>query len=151
MKVVSTFIPGGWPPAYSQWVIGIRSHLEEKGSAGVPVYLNAEQEDFDRIAVLGGIQINQTSIDDFVHTVRETIKKDESNPQKAFALYNSMQLWKANKYSTETPPFLPILMFSVLAAEQMRSDDTFMSSNYYGRLAELAHCNILQKGKVTMA
>lgn len=148
MQLLSTFIPKGWPSGYSQWVVGIYNYLEEKGRAGIPVYLNAEQEDFDRIALLGGVHKSKTSIEDFVYAVQETFKKEEHAPQQTFALYSSMRLWKANKYVTEIPPFLPILMFSVLAAEQMRSDDAFMSSNYYGRLAELADCDVIHKDKI---
>jgi hypothetical protein len=148
MEVLSSFIPKGWPPSYTQWVSGIYRYLQEKGNTATSVYLNAEEEDFDRIALLGGIRISVTSIDDFVGTVQATIKKDVSLPQEAFALYSSMRLWRANKYPTEIPPFLPILMFSVLSAEQMRSDDTFMSSNYYGRLAALADCNVDHKDKI---
>lgn len=148
MTHVSTFIPRGWPSEYSQWVVGAHRYVHEKGRAGAPVYLNAEEDDFTRIAVLGSIPTTVSSMTDFVEIVKETIKIDDQNPQQAFGLYKSMQLWKASKYPTEMPPFLPLLMLCVLAAEQMKSDQSFVSSNYYGRLANLIGYSHKHKDKV---
>lgn len=148
MNVPSTFIPSGWPDDYSRWLVGIHRYLQEKGQTDLPVYMNAEDEDLDRIAVLGSVHLSGGSSENFVKTVMETIKFDEENPQQAFALYNSMRFWKASKYPKEIPPFLPILILSVMAAEQMRSDELFVSSNYYGRLSTLAGYNPIHKDKI---
>lgn len=56
MAYESSFIPKGWPPEYVQWVSGVYHYLQGKGQIGVPVYLNAEEEDFSRIAILGSIK-----------------------------------------------------------------------------------------------
>jgi hypothetical protein len=148
MKEMSSFIPRGWPDSYSKWLTGIHLYLRENGRSGLPVYLNAEEEDFRRIAVLGSLKLDEASINNFVSSVRETIKVDRSNPQQAFSLYGSMRFWKASKYPNEVPPFLPVLMLCVLAAEQMRSDESFISTNYYGRLAVLAGYESEHKDKI---
>jgi hypothetical protein len=148
MTQVSTFVPRGWPQEYGQWVVGVYRHLQDKGQTGAPVYLNADEDDFNRIAILGSIRAGATSIVDFVETIKKTIKIDPQNPQQTFSLYNSMQLWHASKYPNELPPFLPLLLLSVLAAEQMKSDETFVSSNYYGRLANLIGYSHEHKDKV---
>ena len=148
MAYESSFIPKGWPPEYVQWVSGVYIYLQGKGQIGVPVYLNAEEEDFSRIAILGSIKETEASHSDFVNTIKETIIIDAKNPRQAFARYASMRFWKASKYPAEPPPFLPALRLSVLAAEQMRSDESFVSSNFYGRLATLIGFSADHKDKV---
>ena len=66
MTQVSTFVPRGWPQEYGQWIVGAHRHLQDKGQTGAPVYLNAEEDDFNRIAILGSIQAGATSIVDFI-------------------------------------------------------------------------------------
>jgi hypothetical protein len=74
MTQVSTFVPRGWPHEYGQWVVGVYRHLQDKGQTGAPVYLNADEDDFNRIAILGSIRAGATSIVDFV----ETYSKDKN-------------------------------------------------------------------------
>lgn len=141
-------MPRSWPDTYSKWLQGIFLFLEEKGNAGLPVYLNAEDEDFDRIAQLGVLGPDESSIDKFVESIKETLNLDSRRLQDVFQYYGSMRHWKTHKYPNEVPPFLPILLLTVRAAELMRSDAEFRSSNYYGRLAEVLGIPITQKDEV---
>ena len=135
MNIDSTFIPNSWS-GYEAWLKGIYLYLEQNGRTGVPVYLNADESDFDRIRELGKIESSGTSLEDFIKVVSLTINQDD--PKKAFARHHqSVRFWNPGKNPGTVPPFLPILMLTVLAAEMMKSDELFVSSNYYGRLAAL--------------
>ena len=46
MNIDSTFIPNSWS-GYEAWLKGIYLYLEQNGRTGVPVYLNADESDFD--------------------------------------------------------------------------------------------------------
>ena len=149
MEINSTYVPSGWPKEYLGWMKGIYLYISESFGLGQPVYLNAEPEDLMRMAELGDIKIDGDVFKHLVSSLSASVVIQSGAPQHTFKKFASMKLWKREiATSGSVPPFLPVLLLTVVAAEQMRSDENFISTNYYGRLATLIGYESSSKDRV---
>ena len=149
MEIHSNYVPSSWPKEYLGWIKGIHLYISNSFEIGQPVYLSAETEDLMRMAELGNLKIEGDVFEHLISAITASLNIQTSSPQLTFKKYGQMKLWKREiGVPGSVPPFLPVLLLTVVAAEQMRSDENFISTNYYGRLAKLIGYEANQKDKV---
>ena len=136
-----SFFPLNWEQIQKNWSRGIAEYLRQTFGRGVPVYLNAEIADLDKIAELGKIAINGDIESEFVRLFDSPVIERPTNRRDATNLFlrvhNVFKHWKPALAGNEAPPFLHVLLLTVLAADRMRTSTDKRSTNYYGRLCEI--------------
>lgn len=134
-----------------RWSRSIADVAYTSDSEGCPVYLDMDQDSFERIAeerrsndgnggggngpsAIAGVLGEDHSRADLIRCVRQTLQFQESNVLKAYLSRTATWLGSDN---LDQPPALPLLAVLTMAAEQMRGDGNFAPNNYYGRLNQL--------------
>jgi hypothetical protein len=120
---------------YEAWNGAIEACFFKGQHANEPVYLDMEGE---RLAAIAAIAAVET--DDPAAVLVETVKATLTLPPNEGSIFGAhvrrARAWIASG-RTSTPPFLALLAFFSLVAEQMRTDSKFRASNYYGRLCSM--------------
>ena len=120
---------------HDSWNDLIVSAFYSPNSRGRLVYLDV---DHDRIASLAGSlsPVPDDPVTDFVASIVRTLELARPR-QRIFSPHvNRVSLWREGP-RTGPPPCVALLSLFVLAAEGMRADSQYSSSNYYARLHEL--------------
>ena len=114
---------------YRLWNRRLTEHFFGESSAYRPVYLDVDE---DRLALLAeGLP---DPVDNFLAAMRASVLSQES---VSFDTHIAeLRAWKS-RGDAVPPPFVGLLGLFVFAANRMRSEEEFRSSNYYRRLAEL--------------
>lgn len=135
------FLPASWPQAQKHWSRGIAEYLRQTFGRGVPVYLNAEIDDLLKIAQLGKIATHGDIESEFMRLFDSPVIEKPTKRSDAKNLFhrvhNVFKHWQPARAGSEAPPFLHVLLLTVLAAERMRASTNKRSTNYYGRLCEI--------------
>jgi len=146
------FFPGNWPPNLRNWAISITEYLKQSSGRGQPVYLNAEIDDLQSMAQLGHLPQSDDIENDFLVTFDESVIKRPTTTAEAknsFKKFESVfSKWDPKKSSGNGPPFIPILLLTVMAAARMRTSTDKRATNYYGRLCEVLGIDIKHKDAV---
>jgi hypothetical protein len=107
----------------------------------MPVYLNAEVDDLRKIAELGGLKISDDVESEFLRLFESPVIEQPTSAKQARDLFqkfsSTFDNWKPSKAGALPPPFLQVLLMTVLAAEKMQSSTEKRVTNYYGRLCEI--------------
>jgi hypothetical protein len=123
----------GWQ-AYRRWNQTISELVFSPDAAGLPVYLDLEEEllaDLARKACGEGDPQRELAV-----AVRATLELQGGRTSVFVRHENLVRLWRRGSLR-EVPPTLALLALLSLAAEVMRGGEGMSASNYYGRLCEL--------------
>jgi hypothetical protein len=138
-----------------RWSRAIGDVVYTSESEGSPVYLDMDQDSFERIAkerrsndedggggngpsAIAGVLGEDDSRVDLIRCVRQTLQFHEGNVLKAYLSRTATWLGSDN---LDPPPALPLLSVLTIAAEQMEATTKFAANNYYGRLTQLLELN----------
>jgi hypothetical protein len=121
--------------------MGIYEYIKQEFVGGMPVYLNAEVDDLRKIAELGGLKISDDVESEFLRLFESPVIEQPTSAKQARDLFqkfsSTFDNWKPSKAGALPPPFLQVLLMTVLAAEKMQSSTEKRVTNYYGRLCEI--------------
>lgn len=136
-----SFFPARWPQTQKNWSRGIAEYLKQTFGRGLPIYLNAEDTDLVKIAELGQIETSDSIESDFLRLfvspiIEQPLKKSDAT-NLFHRLHDVFSHWKPARAGGEAPPFLHVLLMTVLAADRMHTSTDKRSTNYYGRLCEI--------------
>lgn len=136
-----SFFPLNWEQIQKNWSRGIAEYLGQTFGRGAPVYLNAEIADLVKIAELGKITINGDIESEFLRLFASPLFEPPTKRSDATNLFHRIhdvfKHWKPARAGSEAPPFLHVLLMTVIAADRMRTSTDKRSTNYYGRLCEI--------------
>jgi hypothetical protein len=125
-------VPGVWS-AYDGWNAAVAEVFFGGDSRGRPVYLDLEDEPLSRIASSVGSTL-RTARDDLRAAVLPTLRLDGNWGERVFSEHARRAVaWEAAE-TGDPPPCCGLLAFFSMVAEEMRGDDKFRATNYYGRL-----------------
>ena len=119
---------------YASWNSAVASYFFGGRWSGRPVYLDLEPEVLHELGAMTGEPGDPDTA--LINAVIETL--EFSTPgTNVFRLHReAYRAWISSEDTGVPPPFLALLAFFSLVAEQMRSDDQFRANNFYGRLAQ---------------
>lgn len=121
--------------------MGIYEYIKQEFVGVMPVYLNAEVDDLRKIAKLGGLEISDDVESQFLRLfdspVIERPKSHNEARDTFMKLSSTFENWKPSRAGASPPPFLHVLLMTVLAAVKMQSSTEKRVTNYYGRLCEI--------------
>ena len=124
---------GVWD-AYELWNASVEAELFDGSSAGRPVYVDMEDDVLARIANRAGAEGGP--VETFTNVLRPTLFVWPEKGEHLLDLHiRRLRGWQQTR-TEEPPPCLALVAFFALAAEGMRSDETFRSNNYYARLCQ---------------
>lgn len=120
---------------YELWNTAIADVVFSTENAGMPVYLDLEDDLLAEVAKAAG-DAPEDAADALAASVRATI--DPAAPARRLLHAHSVRVgnWRRSRALTP-PPHLALLALMSLAAEQMANGEGMSSTNYYGRLAPL--------------
>lgn len=135
----NSFIPAGWPVEYHLWNSAISRFIRLRSKPGIPFYLNADDEVLTAIGANCPLGSEKDPIAALIEAIVPTLVT--TDPKHLFDRHSmSFDWYRSFKRDTticDDPPFLPLLLASVVAAERMKSDGKYSSGNYYVRLAQI--------------
>jgi len=123
----------GWL-VYRRWNRAIAETVFAFDVAGLPVYLDLEEDLLDRLA--RGANADGAPRRELAVAARATLELEGGRTSVFRRHQNLVRLWRLGS-PREVPPTLALLALLSLAAEVMRSGEGMSASNYYGRLCEL--------------
>jgi hypothetical protein len=123
----------GWP-AYYQWNQAIADAVYSSATAGLPVYLDLEEETLERVAREVGADGDPHQ--ELTAATRATLELEGGRTSVFRRHQNLLGSWRRGS-PREVPPTLALLALLSLAAEAMRGGEGMSANNYYGRLCEL--------------
>jgi hypothetical protein len=119
---------------YDAWNAAIAEEFFAGRWAGRPVYLDLEDDVYQRLRVAAQA-LYPESPEDLLAAVRPTLRVSEHG--SLFGRHVArLARWRRSPQEGP-PPILAVLALLSLVAERMHSDSDFSSSNYYGRLVQL--------------
>ena len=122
------------PSGYESWNSAVAGYFFDGRWLGRPVYLDLEPEALREIALKAGEPGDPEAA--LTNAVMETLELSTPGTN-VFRLHREgYRAWMSSEDAGAPPPFLALLAFFSLVAEQMRSDDEFRANNFYGRLAQ---------------
>ena len=132
-----------------RWSHTIANVVYTSDSEGCPVYLDMDEDTFERIAEerrsIAGAPGEDDPRADLIRCVRQTLQFQEGNVLTAYL--RRTKDWLRSD-DLDPPIALPLLAVVTIAAEQMEGDERFAPNNYYGRLTQLLELNEEQGKKV---
>lgn len=120
--------------SYNQWNAAIAGVVYGPDAAGVPVYLDLEDDVLRSVAA----EVDSSSIeprDALCAAVRATLNRPDHSAGIFGGHHARILRWRVE--SGDPPPDLALLGVLSLAAEDMREGDGFKANNYYDRLLPL--------------
>ena len=127
----------GWP-AYYRWNQAIAETVFSPDAAGLPVYLDLEEELLARLTREAGADGDPRR--ELAAAVRATLEL-ESGRTSVFRRHENLVIRWRHGSLREMPPTLALLALLSLAAEVMRGGEGMSANNYYGRLCEFLEVN----------
>lgn len=119
---------------YERWNGAIAAELFSSDWAGLPAYLDLEDDALAAVAARAGA-VSDDPAAALVAAVRATVAT-ASVRSKVFAEHSArLRAWERSP--NDEPPHLALLAVLSLAAEKMARGEGFSSTNYYGRLAPM--------------
>jgi hypothetical protein len=119
---------------YDAWNASVEAEFFDGGWAHRPVYLDMEEDVVARIADRAGADSDPHEA--FKRVLRPTLYLWPERGGYLLDLHiRRLRRWQQTR-SEGPPPCLAMVAFFSLAAEGMRSDETFRSNNYYARLCQ---------------
>lgn len=118
---------------YFQWNEALVQEYFPEGSEGRFAFLPVDDDEIVALAEDWDICAAEDAVDDFVGTVRATIR----GSQGQFAILSRWAKHWRDRNDRDTPPYVAGLAFCVLAASRMEGDDAVSPNNYYDRLNKL--------------
>ena len=119
--------------AYLRWNAALAEVVYGADAAGLPAYLDLEEDVLRRAAEHAGEQGGDR--EDLIRVVQSTLS-DASSSHGVFTDHLTL-LTRWHTSSGEPPPVIALLGVLCLAAEDMRGGDGFAPNNYYDRLMPL--------------
>lgn len=120
---------------YARWNLAVAQVVFSEAQAGLPVYLDLEDDVIARMADLVG-EVAGDHADNLASAVAATIDR-QGGASRLFINHRALvQQWERSE-QVDHPPHLAFLAVLSLAAERMAEGDGMASNNYYGRLAPL--------------
>jgi hypothetical protein len=119
---------------YHRWNDAFAEVAYGSGQAGLPVYLDLEDELLEKVAVSAGLGLDEPR-KQLVAAVRSTLGLPTS--QGGIFHWHRSRLGSWRPSGGEPPPVIALLSLLTLAAEEMREGDGFAANNYYDRLMPL--------------
>lgn len=123
-----------FPQAYHAWNRATDEYFFQGRYANEPVYLDVEDEALHEISALAGVpseNVEQSLTD----AVKATLALPPADNSVFLEQLTAAREWGNRRLGP--PPFLALLAFLSLVAEQMRTDAHFSGNNYYGRLCSI--------------
>jgi hypothetical protein len=121
--------------------MGIYEYIKQEFVGGMPVYLNAEVDDLRKIAELGGLKISDDVESEFLRLFESPVIEQPTSAKQARDIFqkfsSTFENWKPSRAGAMPPPFLQVLLLTVLAAQKMRTSTEKRATNFYGRLCEI--------------
>ncbi|MBM3393266.1 MAG: hypothetical protein FJY37_01210 [Betaproteobacteria bacterium] len=121
----------GWEE-YRLWNMALGDHFFSGHFANQPVYIDID--DATRKALVARVVGKGDPVAHLIASIRATLAEDSWNPYSAH-LDNERRWTKSGREGC--PPFLGLLAFFSLVAEQMVASQDFAPHNYYGRLFKM--------------
>ncbi len=119
--------------AYDAWNDSIAVHFFDGSFAQRPVYLDMDDGTLAGMAAIVGADGSPDQ--ELTDAVAETLLIGITGMTTFARHINRKRKWESNDRDSK-PPFLALLAFFSLIAEQMHQGDGFAADNYYGRLAD---------------
>jgi hypothetical protein len=119
---------------YDAWNASVEAEFFDGTWAGRPVYLDMEDDVLTRVADRAGVDRDPREA--FKKVLRPTLYLWPEKDGLLLDLHiRRLRRWQLTRPGGP-PPCLAVVAFFALAAEGMRSDETFRSNNYYARFCE---------------
>ena len=125
---------------YLAWNTAIADSIYNSSSAGLPVYLDLDDEKFQQIcthAALAGLDLSKEGL---ASAVIESINWDGNKNELLWPITGKAQRWlkdfTSGKNPSGAPPMIAFLAVAVIAAEAM-GEGNFGPLNYYSQLHSL--------------
>jgi len=120
---------------YARWNQAVADVVFSKEQAGLPVYLDLEDDVIARMAEMVGEVVGDPA-ENLVSAVAATVDR-HGGASRLFINHRALvHQWERSE-QVDHPPHLAFLAVLSLAAERMAEGDGMASNNYYGRLAPL--------------
>ena len=120
---------------YERWNAAIAEVVFSPENAGVPVYLDLEDDVLAAVAAAAGERSGDAE-DKLVSAVAATVDTRGAIGSVFWSHRRSLERWSRGR-AVDAPPHLAMLAVLSLAAERMSSSDGRAANDYYGRLAPM--------------